>query len=79
MAGGEVRNQMPSAVIRRFASPSSSVLIDDVFGKYAFNDDMLQKSVPKYAYALPLLTHTQVPEGTGRQEESRYPAGPRHR
>lgn len=51
MAGGEVRNQMPSAMVRRFASPSSSVLIDDVFGKYAFNDDMLQKSVPKYAYA----------------------------
>ncbi|KAK8795127.1 hypothetical protein WA588_003976 [Blastocystis sp. NMH] len=37
-------------MVRRFASSSSSVLIDDVFGKYAFNDDMLQKSVPKYAY-----------------------------
>lgn len=44
---------MPSAMVRRFASSSSSVLIDDVFGKYAFNDDMLQKSVPKYAYAEP--------------------------
>ena len=29
---------------------SANVLIDDVFGMYSFNDDMLQKSVPKFAY-----------------------------
>lgn len=34
---------------RRMASSSANVLIDDVFGKYSFNDDMLQKSVPKFA------------------------------
>ncbi|KAM7457901.1 hypothetical protein BLSTO_01338 [Blastocystis sp. subtype 1] len=34
----------------RMASASANVLIDDVFGKYSFNDDMLQKSVPKFAY-----------------------------
>lgn len=36
-------------VLRR-AATSTSPLIDEVFGMYSFNDETLQKSVPKFAY-----------------------------